>query len=394
MTNAVAKTDSRKWVATLEQAMPNIAASLPRHITAEKFGQVARTAIGSTPSLRACMEQNPKAVLTALAQCASDGLLPNNRHAALVPFKQQGQMTLTYIPMIAGVLQRMRNSGEVASVTSRVVYENDQFEVTYGDDERFVHVPCKDGDPGKPIGAYAVIKFRDGAVYREYMSRAEIMKVKAASRAKAGPWTGPFELEMWRKTVLKRAAKYCPFSEDLHTMLDRDNSFYDPEKTIDARPDLREAFRQAPAISYEQARGDGVLDPDEPVRDVADDDGAIDAEVIDESRVDDRAPDGTKPTDAAAPDAPSEAGASKDHSTPKSEDAPAAAPADPSAAPEQADSVKRFYAETMKKLTQAKTADQAHGIMKSVEQSAFWWELTDGQISQLRSASTRFDAKG
>jgi recombination protein RecT len=269
-----------KWKGTLEKAMPKMADALPAHITQDKFRQVAATAIGNTPMLRECMESNPAKVLTALTQCASDGLLPNGKQAALVPFRSKGGMDLTYIPMIAGVLQRMRNSGEVESVSARIVYEQDEFEVVYGDEEKIVHTPCKTGKQGDPIGAYAIIRLTSGEVYREYMTRAEIMQVKNASRAKGGPWSGPFETEMWRKTVLKRAAKYCPFSDDVAAVLDRDNNFYDPDKTIDAtpRPDVRERFaadmaEEEPAIAIGEAdepiEDAEIIDPEEQDSDVS-----------------------------------------------------------------------------------------------------------------------------
>lgn len=255
MNTAVATTNEPRWKVTLNTAMPSIREALPAHITEAKFRQVAAAAIGSTPMLKKCMEENPKAVLTALSQCASDGLLPDNRQAALVPFKSNGVMNLTYIPMIAGVLIRMRNSGEVESVTSRIVHANDHFEIEYGDDEKFTHKPPvdRDADRGEPIGAYAIIRLKGGEVYREFMSKAEIMKVKAASRAKGGPWSGSFETEMWRKTVLKRAAKYCPFSNEMADLMNRDNSFYDPERTIDATPKQTVADRFASQIAQESA---------------------------------------------------------------------------------------------------------------------------------------------
>lgn len=252
MTTEVATTQQKapaRWKALLDQAMPSIAESLPAHVTKQKFRQVAASAIGSTPMLRECLESNPAAVLSALGQCAADGLLPDGRKAALVPFRdnKRNRLDLTYIPMIAGVLQRMRQSGEVLSITSRVVHKNDTFEIDYGDEDRISHKPCMDGEPGPRIGAYAIIKLKGGETYREFMTAKQIKAVKDASRAKNGPWTGPFEDEMWRKTVLKRAAKYCPFSDDLVSLLDRDNSFYDPDKTIDAAPapDIRERFAAA-----------------------------------------------------------------------------------------------------------------------------------------------------
>ena len=402
MTNALSTTQPRKkWVATLDQAMPAIAASLPKSVTPEKFAQVAKTAIGSTPLLLQCFESNPQRVITALSQCAADGLLPDNKHAALVPFRIRGKggqpdrLDLTYIPMIAGVLKRLRNSGEVASVNARIVRQNDKFDLVYGDDEKFEHRPCTDGDPGKPKGAYAIIKFHSGEVYREYMTQEEIQQVKASSRANNGPWSGPFELEMWRKTVLKRAAKYCPFADDISTLMDRDNNFYDPERTIEAKPSFAETFRAAPQVGYgdQIPTGPGVLDPDEPVRDVSDDEADMNEGVIEGSRPDDtQGSEGKMPADAAASDAPSNQGADQAASlTPPPASAPepdAASKPDPQ--PEEQDpSLARFYAESMSQLRKIGSAQDAAAALRTIQDNPLYFELNDSQAEQLKAAAKR-----
>ena len=96
-----------------------------------------------------------------------------------------------------------------------MVYENDEFRYSLGDDETIHHVPSLKGMRGAPILAYAIAKTIDGGIYREIMTAAEIEIVKNFSKAKRGPWHGQFYLEMWRKTVLRRLAKRLPMSTDL-----------------------------------------------------------------------------------------------------------------------------------------------------------------------------------
>jgi recombination protein RecT len=110
--------------------------------------------------------------------------------------------------MVGGVLKLIRNSGELESIAARIVFENDKFEYQLGDDEKIVHTPLLKGMRGQPMGAYAIAKMKEGAIYREYMTADEIEAVKNASKAKDGPaWSGQFYLEMWKKSVLKRLAK-------------------------------------------------------------------------------------------------------------------------------------------------------------------------------------------
>ncbi len=226
-----------KWRTQLDANLPAVMEALPAHVGEDRFKRIAANAVASTPDLRRCMENSPGKVLTALLQCAQDGLLPNGREAALVAYGGD----LTYIPMISGVLKRMRQSGEVSSVRARIVHENDEFEIIYGDDERFEHKPAM-SDRGEPVGAYAIIELSDGEVYREWMDKDDINAVKRAAKAKKGPWAGPFELEMWRKTVLKRAAKYCPMSADLQDLMDRDNKLYDLDAVATREPTAKAKF--------------------------------------------------------------------------------------------------------------------------------------------------------
>jgi recombination protein RecT len=124
--------------------------------------------------------------------------------------------------MIGGLFKKARNSGEIASITTHVVYQRDYFKFVLGDDEKIEHTPILTPDRGEPVAAYAIVKTKDGAVYREVMSIGEINKVREVSRAKNdGPWVSWWE-EMARKTVFRRLAKRLPSSADLEQALEHE----------------------------------------------------------------------------------------------------------------------------------------------------------------------------
>jgi recombination protein RecT len=128
--------------------------------------------------------------------------------------------------MIGGILKKVRNSGELLSISAYVAYTNDVFEYTLGDDEHIKHIPDLD-DRGKPRLVYAIAKTKDGGIYREVMTVSEIEKVRNVSRAKnAGPWKDWWD-EMARKTVLRRLAKRLPMSSDLDDLVRRDDALYE-----------------------------------------------------------------------------------------------------------------------------------------------------------------------
>lgn len=200
-------------VAVIRQNMtalaPELKNALPAHVSVDKFTRVAMTAIQNNPALQ---NADRRSLFGAVVRLAQDGLLPDGREAALVLFGNKAQA----MPMIAGVLKKIRQSGEVAKISAQVVYANDHFVVSYGFDETVEHNPPALNEPrGEPIGAYATAVLKDGSRLLEVMSLEEIEKVRNVSRAsKNGPWVTWWG-EMARKTVMRRLSKRLPMSTDL-----------------------------------------------------------------------------------------------------------------------------------------------------------------------------------
>lgn len=200
----------------IQEMAPQFEAALPSHIPVKKFERAVLTAIQTNPSV---MDANRKSLYTSCLKAAADGLVLDGREAALVMFKDQAQ----YMPMVAGLMKKARNSGEISAIHEPViVYENDDFTLEYGDYPKLTHKPLLKGDRGKMIGAYSVIHLKDGSIQRVWMSREDIDKRKNASRSKGGPWASWPE-EMAKKTVLKANLKYCPQSTDLEQLMSYDN---------------------------------------------------------------------------------------------------------------------------------------------------------------------------
>lgn len=198
------------------RAMGQLKMALPSHISPEKFQRAAMTALHNSPDIKDC---SPESVMNALMKCAQDGLIPDNREAALVKYGQTAQ----YMPMVYGLIKRMRNSGEVKSVNAHIVYANDQFDYCIENGiEHFTHKPCLNGQRGDIILAYAVIILSDGTPHVEVMRKEDIEKARKAGKAANGPaWSNWYE-EMAKKTVIHRAAKRVPTSSDVEALLQKD----------------------------------------------------------------------------------------------------------------------------------------------------------------------------
>jgi recombination protein RecT len=214
------------FVQALDVYTPNFAAELPSHIPVERFKRTIVTAVNLNPDLR---QADRRSLFNAAVRCAHDGLYPDGREAALVAYGKQ----VTYLPMIAGIRKRMRNSGEVLSAIAEVVYRHDHFRYIKGENPHIEHEPPPiDKDRGDPVGAYAIIKLTNGEVLREVMTKADVDKIKAVSRsARNGPWA-TWPEEMWRKSVLRRCAKQAPANSDLGDLMSRED---EPEDHIEPR---------------------------------------------------------------------------------------------------------------------------------------------------------------
>lgn len=218
---------------TVNRMTPEFARALPKHIPSERFTRVAISAINGNPDI---LKAERTSLYAACMKAAQDGLILDGREAALVMFGNKAQ----YMPMLAGVLKKMRNSGEIAGITCGVVFQNEfdqgRFKYVKGDIEQLEHNPILFGDKGSMIGVYAVVTTKDGFKIREFMDMAQINKVKAVSRsANNGPWKSWFE-EMALKTVLRRVAKLCPSSSDLDAAFESDDETSGIQRDVTPEP--------------------------------------------------------------------------------------------------------------------------------------------------------------
>lgn len=222
----------------INNAGPEFKKALPGHIPVDRFVRTVQTAITMNPDIaKACNTQDGmQSLMTACTKAATDGLILDGREAALVPFSGK----VTYMPMVAGLMKKARNSGEIASIAAHVVYEKDQFTYVLGDEERVEHAPFMGGDRGQPIAVYAIVRLKDGTVQREVMDKAAVMRIAAQSKnaAQYNPSSGKNYGEWWRKTVIRRISKYLPSSSDRDEFMQAveriDEGFdYEPDENAD-----------------------------------------------------------------------------------------------------------------------------------------------------------------
>ena len=235
----------------LEKMAPELEKLLPEGVSIDRFKRVALTAIGQDPQLMAC---HPMELFAELSKCAQDGLLPDKRDAAMILYKGRPK----YVPMVGGILRRLRNSRELKDLSVQVIHRNDEFQ--YWVDENGPHVLFKPKifeERGEKMGVFCVATMTNGGTFVEIMTRAELQKIKNLSKAKSGPWFD-WEDEMEKKSVIRRISKYLPLSAELQATLAREDEELnesEPENTIEIKSvkDLEEKEqcenKEAPSTS-------------------------------------------------------------------------------------------------------------------------------------------------
>ena len=230
----------------LDQKKGELAKMLPKTLSIDRLLKVAQIAATTTPALAKC---DVPSLVGAIGQCAQMGLEPNTvlGHAYLVPFNTKrkdangNERWVNSVQVIIGykgLIDLARRSGQIVSIAAHEVCEADHFELVYGLDEKLNHTPAM-GDRGDVIGFYAVAKLTGGGHAFEFMSRRQIEEIRTASQGafkdewvqgqktgrkipKDGPWWQHF-VEMGRKTVIRRLAKYLPLSIEFQTAVALDN---------------------------------------------------------------------------------------------------------------------------------------------------------------------------
>lgn len=217
----------------LNQKKSELAKMLPKHLNAERLMKVAQIAATTTPALAKC---DVASLVGAIGQCAQMGLEPNTvlGHAYLVPFntkRKDGNGNERWVNSVQviigykGLIDLARRSGQIVSIAAHEVCANDHFEMVYGLDEKLEHKPGL-ADRGPVIGFYAVAKLVGGGHAFEFMPMRDVEEIRDNSQGwqqavkfkkqDSHPWGAHF-VEMGRKTVIRRLAKYLPLSIEFQT---------------------------------------------------------------------------------------------------------------------------------------------------------------------------------
>lgn len=232
----VQSTDNLK--ALLDRAKGAIADVIPKHLTPDRMLKMALIAASRQPKLLQCTGAS---VLQAIMRASELGLDCSGTlgDGYLVPFKRNFKdernqwhsvLEAQFIPGYRGLINLARRSGNIQAIEARVVYQNDDASVDFGQENPIKHKPRLVGERGNVVWFYAMawVKGSDRPQV-EVMTFEEIEAIRKRSLTydkKTGEQSGPWDTdwsEMGRKTVVKRLAKYLPLSPELEQAIAIDN---------------------------------------------------------------------------------------------------------------------------------------------------------------------------
>jgi recombination protein RecT len=199
---------------SLEQVLPD------KRIIGQ-FLMLARMSFAKTPQLASCTKES---VLQCLMSCGQYGLLPDGRHAHLIPYKDKCTLIIDY----KGVIALATRAG-ISGIFAEVVYENDGFTTAVKNGRKeLIHTYKAAEERGKPIAFYSCSTFNNVFDF-EVMTVAEVDAIKARSRAGgSGPWVTDY-LEMGKKTVIRRHSKRWDITPELAAALAVDDDKIDED---------------------------------------------------------------------------------------------------------------------------------------------------------------------
>lgn len=214
-------TEVRKNLSRME---PQFQMALPPHIPMERFLRVANTALQTSPKL---CELDRHSLYGAFMESAQQGLLPDGREAAIVPFKGKAK----FMPMVAGICLKVRQSGELKTIGAEVVCENDEYDRWIDETgEHFKHRKARK-DRGEDVLTYAYAMTKDGGFYFEEIDEDQMKAIEKSSQTDK-VWKGPFRAEMKKKSAIRRLCKYrLPMSTDLNRTIRSDDEMYSFDST-------------------------------------------------------------------------------------------------------------------------------------------------------------------
>lgn len=204
--------------------------ALPQHVAPERWMRTCRTYLRTNGAKLVECERN--SLLAAIMKGANTGLNFDGEEASIIPRGKKGsdKKSAQFMAGYQGYLKLIRNSGEVAAITVKVVYAGDDFDRwTDEEGEHLTHREKADSDQSKITHAYMITKTKSGARYVEVMTQKDLAKVRKYAGGGSDAWNA-WEEQMSKKSVIRRGYKLLPKSTDIDRVMVEDEEQFNTQE--------------------------------------------------------------------------------------------------------------------------------------------------------------------
>lgn len=214
--------------AVLEQMIPTIEKTLPKHLTPDRMIQMVTSVLTKNPKLKECTLPS---LFGAVTQASVLGFPPVDAlgYCYFVPYGKDVQFQIGY----KGYIDLARRSGEISDIWAEVVYSTDEFEVEQGLDRHLTHKPGNAVKEDKNIThIYACAKFKDDTKTFVVLTRGDIELLRKRSPMQKDTPSGAWKTDypaMAKAKALKQLAKMLPLSIDAIQNMASDEQIISPD---------------------------------------------------------------------------------------------------------------------------------------------------------------------
>lgn len=188
----------------LDLSLNAVSDALPKDFNKARFFQNTIALLKQNPDLQKYPQGE---ILAGSMRAAYLGLDFMTQEAWLVPYSGHVQFQMSYKGACKFV--KKYSMRPMKDIYAKVVRDGDFFEHGVNNGQPFVNWKPLSFNDKEEKGVFAVALFEDGGMLYEFMTKAEVDKIRRCSKAKdASAWREHYG-EMMKKTCVKRLAKGC-----------------------------------------------------------------------------------------------------------------------------------------------------------------------------------------
>lgn len=170
---------------------------------AQWFARTITTEVQKNPKLKECSALSfANSVLLAAQMKLEIGEVLGQVY--LIPYGNTCKLIVGY----RGLVQLAYRSSRIKDIHADVVYENDEFEFTQGENKTLIHKPKLGNRGDRIIAFYAYARLKDGGFEHVVLETKEVDAIKNTSKSQ-NVWKDHY-VEMGKKTAIRRLFKVLP----------------------------------------------------------------------------------------------------------------------------------------------------------------------------------------